>query len=243
MRAFLLNGDNMARPLSGAETIEAVRARQSKTLLAFSTGKDAVAAMLAIREHFEEVIPYYLYLVPGLEFVEESIAYYEKFFGVNIIQLPHPSLHRWLNNYIFQPPERCAVIEQAQLLNFDYPDIQRILVEQLSLQKNILVADGVRAADSPMRRIAIGTHGTISYKQFRYHPIWDWKTADLVECFRRHNVKLTEDYKMFGRSFDGLDLRFLLPLKKHRPRDYQKILEWFPLADLEVFRWERANAA
>ena len=233
----------MANPLTGLQTIEAVRARQSKTLLAFSTGKDAVATWLAIRDHFEEVIPYYLYLVPGLEFVEESISYYEKFFGQKIIQLPHPSLHRWLNNYIFQPPERCAVIEQAALPNFDYTDVQRILVKQLGLQKDMLVADGVRAADSPMRRIAISTHGTISYKQFRYHPVWDWKSADLVACFRKHNVKLTIDYQLFGRSFDGLDLRFLLPLKKHRPRDYQKILEWFPLAELEIFRWEKAHAA
>jgi hypothetical protein len=46
---------------------------------------------------------------------------------------------------------------------------------------------------------------------------------------------------MFGRSFDGLDLRFLVPLKKHRPKDYAKVLEWFPLADLEVFRWERSQ--
>ncbi|EEJ5117671.1 phosphoadenosine phosphosulfate reductase family protein [Salmonella enterica] len=233
----------MSNPLTGLQTIDKVSTLQNRTLLAFSTGKDAVAAWLAIREHFEEVIPYYLYLVPGLEFVEESIDYYEKFFGQKIIQLPHPSLHRWLNNYIFQPPERCAVIEQAGLPSFDYTDVQKILVKQRGLQKNLLVADGVRAADSPMRRIAISSHGTISYNQLRYHPIWDWKSADLVACFRRHNVNLSIDYKLFGRSFDGLDLRFLLPLKKHRPRDYQKILEWFPLADLEIFRWEKANAA
>lgn len=56
----------MADPLTGAQTIAAVRAKQSETLLAFSTGKDAIAAWLAIREHFDAVHPYYLYLVPGL---------------------------------------------------------------------------------------------------------------------------------------------------------------------------------
>ena len=101
--------------LTGLETIAEVRKRQSETLLAFSTGKDAIAAWLAIREHFDRVHPYYLYLVPGLEFVEESLAYYERFFGVKIARLPHPSVHRWLNNFTFQPPERCAVIEQARL--------------------------------------------------------------------------------------------------------------------------------
>lgn len=227
--------------MTGEETIARVREHQSETLLAFSTGKDSIAAWLAIRDHFEAVHPYYLYLVPGLEFVEESLAYYEKFFGVNIARLPHPSLHRWLNNYIFQPPERCLVIEQAALPNHDYKQIHAAMCETKGLQPDCLVADGVRAADSPMRRVAIKTHGPITWDKNKYHPVWDWKKADLIECFKKHNVKLPIDYRLFGRTFDGLDLRFILPLKKHRPADYRRVLEWFPLAELEVFRWESSQ--
>lgn len=227
--------------LSSQETIKQVRKRQNKTLLAFSTGKDAVAAWLAIREHFDEVIPYYLYLVPNLDFVEESLYYYEQFFGVKITRLPHPSLYRWLNNFIFQAPQNLAVIEDAELPQFDYLDIQKAMCHMYSLNKKTLVADGVRAADSPMRRVAINMHGSISYNQLKYHPVWDWKKADLLACFKKHNVKLSKDYQVFGRSFDGLDLRFLNPIKKHYPKDYRKILEWFPQVDLEIFRWEQAN--
>lgn len=224
--------------LSGIETIRAVRAEQDKTLLAFSTGKDAIAAWLAIRDHFDEVVPYYLYLIPGLEFVDESLGYYEQFFGVRITRLPHPSLYRWLNNFVFQPPERCLVIEQARLPMFDYADVRQVMCEDKGLPLETLVADGVRAADSPMRRIAIQTHGSISKRLGKYHPVWDWRKADLVGAFRKAGVRLPEDYRLFGRTFDGLDLRFTLPLKKHRPRDYQRILEWFPLIDLEVWRYE-----
>lgn len=227
--------------MSGAETIAKVREHQSETLLAFSTGKDAVAAWLAIRDSFEAVHPYYLYLVPGLEFVEESLAYYEQYFGVKIARLPHPSLHRWLNNYTFQPPERCLVIDQAGLPNHEYIHVHAAMCDLRNLPENMLVADGVRAADSPMRRVAIKTHGPITWSQKKYHPVWDWKKADLIDCFERHNVRLPIDYKLFGRTFDGLDLRFILPLKKHRPADYKRVLEWFPLAELEVFRWENAN--
>ncbi|OCG77375.1 phosphoadenosine phosphosulfate reductase [Gilliamella sp. Nev6-6] len=230
----------MANPLSGLETIQAVREKQNKTLLAFSTGKDAIAAWLAIREHFDEVIPYYLYLIPDLEFVEESLSYYEKFFGVKIARLPHPTLHRWLNELIHQPPQNCLCIEQARLPDFDYIHIQQAMVQMHKLPSETLVADGVRAADSPMRRVAMLKHGTISYNQLKYHPIWDWKKRDLIDCFNKHKIKLSIDYKLFGRSFDGLDLRFLMPLKKHLPNDYKKILEWFPLAELEIFRYERS---
>ncbi|MDK4689681.1 phosphoadenosine phosphosulfate reductase [Kingella negevensis] len=227
--------------LPGIDTIREVAKKQRKTLLAFSGGKDAVATHLAIREHFDEVIPYYLYLIPHLEFVDEQLDMYERQFGFKITQLPHPSLHRWLNAFMCQPPQNCAVIEDAMLPDFDYTDIQAAMCEMYNLPENTLVADGVRAADSPMRRIAIQTHGSISYNLLKYHPIWDWKKADLLECFKKHNVRLSDDYKIFGRSFDGLDLRFLLPIKKHYPRDYAKILEYVPLADLEVYRWECAN--
>ena len=226
---------------TSAQVIECVREKQSETLLAFSTGKDAIATWLAIRPAFDNVHPYYLYLVPGLEFVDESLDYYERFFQTKIVRLPHPSLHRWLNSFVFQPPERLNVIKQALLPVHSYKDIRNVMVQDYSLQADMLVADGVRAADSPMRLIAIKRHGPISYTQKRYHPIWDWKKQNLIDCFKKFNVKLPSDYKMFGRSFDGLDLRFLLPLKKHRPRDYAKVLEWFPLADLEVYRWEKSN--
>ncbi|PJG82687.1 phosphoadenosine phosphosulfate reductase [Caviibacterium pharyngocola] len=227
--------------LSGVETIDFVASRQKKTLLAFSCGKDAVAAWLAIRDKFEEVIPYYLYLVPHLEFVDESIDYYERFFGVKITQLPHTSVPRLLNNFVVQPPQNCKVIEDAAFPEFDYLDVQKVMCDKFDLPSNTLVADGVRAADSPMRRIAINKHGSISFNQLKYHPVWDWKKADLIECFRKHKVKLAQDYKIFGRSFDGIDLRFLYLIKQHFPKDYQKILELYPMADLEIFRWECAN--
>ncbi len=222
------------------ETIRAVREIQAETLLAFSTGKDAIAAWLAVREHFDRVHPYYLYLIPGLEFVEESLDYYEGFFGERIARLPHPSLHRWLNNLVFQPPERCAVIEQAGLPNHSYVDACRVLCEDKGLP-NLLAADGVRAADSPMRRIAISRHGPISKRSSRYHPIWDLVKTDLVDLFRKSGARLPVDYRIWGRSFDGIDARFLVPMKRHLPRDYRRVLEWFPLAEMEVYRWERAH--
>jgi len=40
--------------------------------------------------------------------------------------------------------------------------------------------------------------------------------------------------------FDGIDYRFMKPIKDHFPRDYQRIIEWFPLAELEIKRREFA---
>lgn len=220
------------------ETIESVKAHQEKSIIAFSRGKDSIAAWLYIREHFEDVIPYYLYGIPNLQFVEESLEYFETFFGKKIIRLPHPSLHRKLNRFVYQPPQNLLVIEQAQLPNHTYEDIRKAVVEKEQLQKDMLVANGVRASDSPMRRVAITKYGPISWNQHTYHPIFDMKKDEMVTLFKKHNVKLPIDYKLFGRSLDGIDLRFLIKIKEHLPEDYKRILEFFPLAELEVFRWE-----
>ena len=89
-----------------------------------------------------------------------------------------------------------------------------------------------------MRRIGLTTHGCINHSQKRFYPVYDWKKADLLREIDNAGVKLPVDYRMFGRTFDGLDYRFLAPIKEHYPEDYQKILSWFPLADLEIRRRE-----
>ena len=231
-------------PAPSEEIVRQVRRETGgKTLLAFSTGKDSIAAMLAIRDHFDEVIPFYLYLVPGLEFVEESLDYYERtlFGGRHIIRMPHPSLYRWLNGCVYQPPHRAPVIDAARLPEFDYKDVHDLIRMDYDADK-AMVATGVRAADSPMRLVSIKQHGAILRSKGEYFPVWDWKKARLLSEIQRSGVKLPIDYRVFGRSFDGLDARFLIPMRDHLPNDYRRVLEWFPLLEADIFRAERMAA-
>ena len=232
------------RPPPGPAIVAKVRKdRGPKTLLAFSGGKDSIAAYLQIKDSFEEIIPFYLYGVPNLEFIEESLSYYEKtlFGGRHIIRMPHPSLYRQLNAGVFQPPHRIPVIEAARLPEFTYKDVHDLIRLEHDCE-TALTATGVRAADSPMRHVSIMQHGPILLSKGEYFPVWDWKKADIVREFTKHNIKLSREYEIFGRSYDGLDARFLIPMKKHFPSDYARILEWFPLAEIEVYRAERMAA-
>jgi hypothetical protein len=43
------------------------------------------------------------------------------------------------------------------------------------------------------------------------------------------------------RSFDGIHVGYLAAIKKNAPADYQKILDWFPFVEAEVWRHERAG--
>lgn len=211
-----------------------------KAMLSFSCGKDSWAAWLSARDTFE-FTPYYLYLIPGLEFVEAYLDYAEHKLGTRIIRLPHPSLNRMLNRFVFQPPERCAVIEAAALPEYDFTDIADAVRDIAGLPDDAFVASGVRAADSPIRRIALKKNGGVSVNRRIFYPCWDWLKDRLIDELKAADIKLPPDYLMFSRTFDGIDLRFLAPLRQHYPRDYQRILDWFPLADMELARYEIAR--
>ncbi|WP_370386923.1 phosphoadenosine phosphosulfate reductase [Snodgrassella alvi] len=224
--------------LSGKMTLEKVASEHRQSILAFSAGKDSIAAYLAIRKRFAAVYPYYLYLVPELEFVEEQLELYERQFGFRITRLPHPALYQMLRAHVFQPPKHAAVIDAAGLADFGYADIRLMMCGMFDLPPDTPVANGTRVEKRPKQRLSMQRHGSIVKSQFQYYPVWDWKKQDLLHCFKRNHVRLGSDYQIFGCSFDSLDLRFLLPIKKFYPRDYQKILEFFPLCELEIFRWE-----
>lgn len=223
-------------PFSGEDTMKYLTSQGiTKVLLSFSGGKDSIACWLKMRDHFE-IVPFFMYLVPGLSFVDESIAYYEDFFNTKIIRVPHPSLYRMLNNLVFQPPDRVPIILSANLPNFTYDDLSNWIGADHGL-KTIFTANGVRAADSPNRRSSINTYGPITWSRNYFYPVWDMKIAELVDLLKKHGAKLSREYELFGRSFDGIDHRFLHIIKDVFPKDYETIIHWFPLAELEVARY------
>lgn len=208
-------------------------------LLAFSTGKDSIAAWLQMRKHFKRIIPYYCYIVPELEFVEESLSYYEKFFGTKIYRYPHRSFWRLINEGTFQSPPHIQVLDETDIVEYDDSTLNEVMRDAEKLDAGVYTGNGVRIADSPMRRISIKTHGAINHNTKTFYPVYDWKKDDLLQALRESGVKLPIDYHYFGRTFDGLDYRFLKPIKEHFPKDYQKILDFFPLAEAEIFRREQ----
>ena len=225
---------------TGEQAIEHIANQTDTILLAFSCGKDSVGAWLECRKYFRRIIPFYMYLVPGLKFVERSLAYYENWFGAPIMRVPHPSLYRMLNALVFQPPERAAGIRAHRLVNFDYTDVYKLIRAKHGLTDAAYCATGVRAVDSPYRMIALKRYGAVNVAKTSFWPIADWHKDRLLAEITQAGVQLAADYRVFGRSFDGIDYRFLEPIRRTWPDDYRRILEWFPLAGLELQRRQYA---
>lgn len=226
---------------SGEQTCSTV-ARQSDTcLLSFSMGKDAIGSWLQCRRFFKRVVAFYLYAAPGIQFVERGLRYYEDYFGQHIYRLPHPSLYRMLREHIFQPPGRIRLLQATSLEKFNYKDIEDSLRTDLNLGPEVYSATGVRANDSARRALVIRRYGTINHNKHKFYPIWDWDKDRLIKEITAAGVKLPVDYQMFPRSWDGINAQYLVPIKQRFPDDYERILKWFPLADLELFRIECAK--
>ena len=215
---------------------EKLAADGKPVLLAFSCGKDSIAAWLAMRDMGVEVVPAYLYYVPGLRFVDEELDYFEQKFQTRIKRYPHPSLYRWLNNAVFQAPERLRYIEAARLPEPSYEQMWDFIRADIGLDKNTWCADGVRAADSIQRRGAFVQYGYWRRNLKKVSPIGDWLKGEVLDCIRSHDIELPCDYAWFGRSFDGIDKRFTKVLKDKAPDDYATLLEWFPLLEVDHVR-------
>lgn len=218
---------------TSADLLRRLREKTDTVLLGFSAGKDAICSLHALREHGFRVVPYYLELVPGLEFVEDGLRKLERELSIDVIRLPSPSFFRMLKNLVFQPPDKAAAIEAVRFRTVTYADVYEHLRKHHC--PNAPIAIGVRSADSPMRRMSIKTHGSMSSAGV-FYPVFDWRIADVRDCLSQNGYNLPIDYEMFGRSFDGIDYRFLEPVARMFPRDYERILEWFPLASLELQR-------
>jgi hypothetical protein len=222
--------------ITGEGTIAAVRSETDTCLLSFSSGKDAIGTWLALRDKIK-VVPFYFYLVPDLEFIQESLAYYEKFFGTKIVRIPSPALYDMIASGTYMPLHRRDVVENLGLLSYTRDQVRDWLAEDYGLRPSEWCAQGVRECDNLARRAAINMlKGGLNQRRRQFYPVWDWSNRRLEDELLKSAVKLPIDYAMFGRSFDGLDFRYLGPIKKHFPKDFARILEWFPLAETELHR-------
>lgn len=222
---------------AGDEVCRWVRQHTDTVLVAFSLGKDSLTALWRVRQHFPRVVPFYLYLAPGLGFVDRTLAYYERALGIDIVQLPHPTVYQWLSTATLQPPERATALIGANLAEYDYDFVYTLVAEQAGVADALpWVADGIRAADSGMRRLTHTQRGPVDLRLRKFHPVHDLNTADVNRVLDALGVDLPVDYRLFGRTFDGLDHRFLAPIREHFPDDYAVLRRWYPFIELDFFR-------
>lgn len=232
--------DENGHPLASDALIAFVKEQQGhdRLLMSFSMGKDSVAMWLYLRDHFE-IIPYFLYWLPGLSFVDQALDYFEEVMGQHITRLPHPLFYKLLGTLAYQEPHVAPVVASMDLPLFDYADVDEILALENDLGDAWYCAIGMRAKDNIDRRNLIHQKGALGVGRRRYYyGIWDWDINQTADIIIKHDIKLPSDYRYWGRTLAAFDYQFLAPLKKYFPKDWARMLEWFPLLEAEIFRYE-----
>ena len=221
------------------EVIDFLQKKNKPVFLSFSCGKDSIATWCVLKDAGIEVIPCYMEPVPGLPFIQDELDYFEEVFNQPIHQCVHPSFWRLLGNAVYQPPERLAILEELNLQQPSFESYWKAIKEDFEMSPNTFVCDGVRASDSIVRRASFVKHGVIKPHLGKVSPIADYLQQEVYDTIEEHGIELPIDYELFGRSFDGIDKRFSLPIKQHLPEDFKVLKNWFPLLEVDILRWEK----
>ncbi|MCZ2115137.1 MAG: phosphoadenosine phosphosulfate reductase [Anaerolineae bacterium] len=235
------NLDDNGELLYGQGLIDRVRELAGDTiLLSFSCGKDSLALWLHLRPHFN-IIPYYMWIVPGLRFVEAALEYYEDYFETEIVRMAHPLFYDMFTTGVYQPVHRLRIIDGLQLPRFDLADVDNVLAAYYGLDAPF-TAIGFRSADNIQRYRLLRQMGPLGFKRRRwFYGIWDWTVDDVAECILSHGVKIAPDYRYWGRTIGSISYPEINGIRAAFPDDFERIRFWFPLIDAEFYRYEQVG--
>lgn len=197
-------------------------------IVSFSGGKDSIVTLDLCKRYFKNVHAFFMYVVPGLSFQENTLRRYERLYDIEIERIPHPDMARFMKYGTYRSPD-----DSVPILEFN--DCYDYIRTKTGVQ---WIAGGERINDSLNRRAMLKSGGSIDMKRFRFFPLLHWNKNEVVEYIRRNSLYLPEDTRVFGHSFCDLSGESLYLMKKHFPKDYERLLKYYPLADVAVARYQ-----
>ena len=195
-------------------------------LVAFSGGKDSVTCLDLAFKYFKNVKPFFMYLVPNLEFQERTLRYYEKKYNTEILRIPHFMLSDFLRYGTFRLPDLDVPMVKVV-------DIYNYLRELTGIY---WIIAGERIADSMVRRAMIKESSSIDMNRGRFYPIAYWNVSQVRSYNKQNNLPLSLENKALGHSFRSLETKELKNIRDVFPNDYEKIKNFFPLCDISI-KW------
>ena len=214
--------------------LKELKERSNNTvILAFSGGKDSVVCFDLLKKAKFKIYPVFHYHYPDLSFVNKTITMYEKHFGIKVKQLPHAVLIDMIRRAQFLPYVEAVSCVALNLPETSMDDMVEDYAVAQGLPESTYIVVGTKRSDSINRRMFIKT----AFMAKKCYLINDFGKNQPFDYMRENKIPLSDDYKIFGRSFDGLKYHYLMGIKRFYPDDYAKIIKTFPLCQGEDFRY------
>ena len=211
---------------STLDRLKAASAKSDSVLVSYSDGKDSRAVMDLCQRSFKTVKAFFMYFIPGLEYIETRLAEAEQRYGIKIARYPHWVLGKCLRNNVYR----------SEWYGNDDVIPEWTLKEVHTLARADsgckIIAIGAKKSDGGWRR---RTLWQIDDPDKYVLPIVDWSKEELMAYLARRNISAPDAE---GGRISGADLStpFLLWLNDKHPEDFKRLLEVFPFAEAVVWR-------
>lgn len=215
-----------------------IKKSSNDIILSFSRGKDSIVSWLVLLELGFNVHPIYYSLCPYMDFELEGLKYYEEIFETQIIKIPSSTFIDLYNFGHLQTKEAVKISQKNQMPDYDNDNIRLMAIEENLLSKNTYIAVGASIFDSVQRRVGINKVNGLNHKLHKFYPIADFNQKTIEKYLLEYKIKLPVDYKIWGSTFDGLNLRWLSELRENFSKDFELLKLYFPLIEAELFRKE-----
>lgn len=227
----------MGKPKQRAHPLAVIREAKrfgiNEVLLSYSGGKDSAACLDLCAKHFDRVVPFFMYVVKGLSFQEVYLRHIERRYDVEILRLPHWQLGQIINSSSFM--HHSAANKKAPR-SVSGRDVEMKLRKETGLT---WVVSGETTDESLQRNGMIKSCNSICTKRGHIYAIGHWRRKDVEGYLSDNDIPLPPEYSVTldKRSFGGLRMEQIAPIKERFPSDYEKIKRQFPLVDAQVARW------
>lgn len=213
-----------------------LRKEADSVILAYSGGKDSLVMLDMMQRLGFTVHPYFMYPLPGLQFIERQMQAAEKRFNVKIHRYPHPGFTDEMRGGWYRQPVQ-------DFPRLDFIDIREDMRDQTGAQ---WIVEGYKKRDSLERRGMIAetvkkwgeAQEGLNFDRKVAWPLADWQDSHVYNYLKDRRIPLPPDYdgNSTGNWGGALIGGWLQWIHDRYPEDFQQIKRYYPHVEAALLR-------
>ena len=210
--------------LQTGNELKSLAEKHEAILVGYSGGKESCVILDLACKFFKRVVGYHLYLVPGLRYTEERLAFARSRYNVEFLTFPSSAFLDACRNYWYCDPRP----EWCGLPDWNADDFHKAVCRQTGIP---LILNGARLSDYRNRRRQIQGRK----KKDVAYPLAQWSKAHVLRYLLANNIPLPPSDGRVSTSVN-LTSKSLLWLARDYPDDFEKVARFFPYVRAQVYR-------
>lgn len=215
--------------------IRRVRKETDTAVLFYSAGgKDSTALLDMLSKEFNRVICYYMYIIPKLDHIRPYIKWAEHYGNVEVREILHNQWDALKHEGMFCDADPTLKIRKIG-------EIEEMVREETGQH---YAFSGMKGVDGYMKRMRLKRFAKTEYitEKGMVYPLAEWTNKEVLKYIELKNLIKPFRYSWYENSASQgfcIKLPILLMMQERYPRDFDKMLEYFPYCEKLLFDYER----